>query len=142
MLVKKILRPYICRRCLHRQIKPQPLYAHHDFINRTFTSTSPPGEQEATAQRPKENDGEDEKANEIDGVGAMSRRLADMTDEALESGGRSARKAMEEAGFSEELKRQLESRIEDSSFRSENPSAFAQTEMPVRKYSFPLGLSS
>ena len=62
----------------------------------------------------------------------MSRRLAEITDDAIESGGRDARRAMEEAGFSEELKKKLEERIQKSSFRNENPAAFAQMEMPVR----------
>ena len=61
----------------------------------------------------------------------MSRRLADMTDESIEQGGRSAQKAVGEAGFSEELKRQLEARIADSKFKGENPAAFAQANMPV-----------
>ena len=61
----------------------------------------------------------------------MSRRLAEMTDESIEQGGRSAQKAVEEAGFSEELKRRLEARIVDGKFKSENPAAFAQIKMPV-----------
>ena len=55
----------------------------------------------------------------------MSRRLADMSEEALETGGRSARKAVSEAGFSEDLKQQLEDRIKDAGFRSQNAQAFA-----------------
>ena len=62
----------------------------------------------------------------------MSRRLAQMTDESIEQGGRSAKKAIEEGGFSEELKRRLEERIQESSFKSENPAVFAQVNMPVR----------
>lgn len=61
----------------------------------------------------------------------MSRRLGDMTEESLERGGRAAQKAIDEAGFSEELKKRLEARIQDTKFRSENPAAFAQMEMPV-----------
>ncbi len=54
-----------------------------------------------------------------------------MTDESIEQGGRSAQKAVEEAGFSEELKRLLEARIADTQFKTENPAAFAQVNMPV-----------
>lgn len=61
----------------------------------------------------------------------MSRRLADMSEESLESGGRSARKAVEEAGFSEDLKRQLEEKLANATFRSENANAFAQANMPA-----------
>ncbi|KAL8723868.1 MAG: hypothetical protein Q9181_007118 [Wetmoreana brouardii] len=53
-----------------------------------------------------------------------------MTEENIEQGGRAARKAMDEAGFSEELKRRLEAKIVDSKFRNENRTAFAQLDMP------------
>ena len=62
----------------------------------------------------------------------MSGRLAQMTDEMFEQGGRSAKKAIEEGGFSEELKKKLEARLQESSFRSENAAAFAQASLPVR----------
>ncbi|KAK3713547.1 hypothetical protein LTR37_008505 [Vermiconidia calcicola] len=62
--------------------------------------------------------------------GAMSRRLGQMSEEGLEAGGRGARKAVEEAGFNEDLKRSLEERIANASFKSENAGAFAQANMP------------
>ena len=55
-----------------------------------------------------------------------------MTGKTVEQGGRSAQKAVEDAGFSEELKQRLEARIADSKFKSENPAAFAQIDLPVR----------
>ncbi|TAQ86300.1 hypothetical protein B7494_g5374 [Chlorociboria aeruginascens] len=58
--------------------------------------------------------------------GAMSRRLSQATEDALLEGGRAGRKAVEEAGFSEELKTKLLKRIEAQKFRSENAAAFAQ----------------
>ncbi|KZF24868.1 hypothetical protein L228DRAFT_243607 [Xylona heveae TC161] len=61
--------------------------------------------------------------------GAMSRRLAEMTEESLETGGRTARKVFQEAGFSEDLRLQLEERIASAKFRSDNASAFAQVNM-------------
>lgn len=62
----------------------------------------------------------------------MAGRLAQMTNEMIEQGGRSAKKAIEEGGFSEELKKKLEARLQESSFRSENAAAFAQASLPVR----------
>lgn len=53
-----------------------------------------------------------------------------MSEESLETGGKSARKAVEEAGFSDDLKRELEEKIANASFRSEHASAFAQATMP------------
>ncbi|KAF2001980.1 hypothetical protein P154DRAFT_521418 [Amniculicola lignicola CBS 123094] len=61
--------------------------------------------------------------------GAMSRRLRDMSEEALQTGGRSAQKAVEDAGFSEDLKRQLEERISSATFRAEHRSAFTEAEL-------------
>ena len=61
----------------------------------------------------------------------MSSRLNQMTEESLSHGGREAEKFVEEAGFSEELKRQLEERINDNTFKSDYPAAFAQMNMPV-----------
>ncbi|MCJ1432922.1 hypothetical protein MMC27_002280 [Xylographa pallens] len=60
----------------------------------------------------------------------MSRRLEDMTERTFAESGRSAQKSVEEAGFSEELKRSLEARIANSHFKSANPAAFAQIDMP------------
>lgn len=62
----------------------------------------------------------------------MLGRLAQITDEMIEQDGRRAKKAIEEGGFSEELKKQLEARLQESSFRSENAAAFAQASLPVR----------
>lgn len=61
----------------------------------------------------------------------MTRRLQEMSDESLETGGHGARKAVEEAGFSQELRDKLEKKIADASFRSEHASAFAQMNMPA-----------
>jgi hypothetical protein len=58
--------------------------------------------------------------------GAMSRRLAEATEEALFEGGRAGRKAVEEAGFSEELKQRLLEKVKAQRFRSENAGAFAE----------------
>ncbi|PGG99519.1 hypothetical protein GX51_06259 [Blastomyces parvus] len=63
--------------------------------------------------------------------GAMSRRLSSMADESMLEGGRSSRKNMQEAGFSEELKKKLEERIAESAFRSENAAAFSLVNMPA-----------
>ena len=61
----------------------------------------------------------------------MSKRLSEMTEESIERGGRSAQRAVDEAGFSEDLKRRLEAKIADSKFKNDNPGAFAQLDMPV-----------
>ena len=66
----------------------------------------------------------------------MSRRLEEMTEQAVADGGRRAQALVSESGgnFSEELKAKLENRIRDSEFRNENPGAFAALTMPVRTF--------
>jgi hypothetical protein len=59
----------------------------------------------------------------------MSRRLAEATEDALLEGGRAGRKAVEEAGFSDELKSKLLERIEASKFKSEHAAAFSEVGM-------------
>jgi hypothetical protein len=54
-----------------------------------------------------------------------------MAEEAYLEGGRSARKNMQEAGFSDELKAKLEERIASSSFKSDNAAVFSIADMPV-----------
>ncbi|KAL8734650.1 MAG: hypothetical protein Q9166_001306 [cf. Caloplaca sp. 2 TL-2023] len=53
-----------------------------------------------------------------------------MTEETMKQDRYAARKVMDEAGFSEDLKRRLEAKIADSNFRNENPAAFSQLDMP------------
>jgi hypothetical protein len=62
----------------------------------------------------------------------MSRRLAEMAEETIDTGSKSDRKLMHDAGFSEELKQQLEERIAQTSFAAQNQRAASQVNMPVR----------
>lgn len=63
--------------------------------------------------------------------GPMSRRLEEATEEALLTGGRAGRRAVEDAGFSEELKERLLAKVQDAKFRSDNASAFAEADLPA-----------
>jgi hypothetical protein len=62
----------------------------------------------------------------------MARRLSQMTEDAILEGGRSGQRNIEHAGFSEELKRQLEERVKAASFKSEYAAAHSVLNMPVR----------
>ncbi|KAG4271160.1 hypothetical protein FPRO04_11240 [Fusarium proliferatum] len=59
-------------------------------------------------------------------LGPLAQRLEEATEEALFTGGRAGRRAVEDAGFSEELKERLLNKIEDANFKSGNASAFAE----------------
>ena len=121
-----------CARCLPRLINLWGRFDKHELQYRPFSTVLPLQNQEPATSGGEAQHVEGEQKTEDESVGALSRRLAEMTEESIESGGRTARKMMDEAGFSEELKRKLEAKIQGSSFRDENPAAFAQMDMPVR----------
>ncbi|KAI9792848.1 MAG: hypothetical protein M1833_001007 [Piccolia ochrophora] len=54
-----------------------------------------------------------------------------MAEQAMDEHGGQAKPIVEEAGFSEELKRQLEERIENSKFKAEHAAAFSEVNMPT-----------
>ena len=61
----------------------------------------------------------------------MSRRLSELTEQSLaDHGVREGAKLVEEAGFSDELKRSLEDKISQSTYRLDNASAHAEVNMP------------
>lgn len=62
--------------------------------------------------------------------GAMARRLSEMAEQAVLEGGKSARKNIEQAGFSDELKKQLEERVAATAFKNEHPAAHSILDMP------------
>ncbi|KAI4710734.1 hypothetical protein J4E89_004324 [Alternaria sp. Ai002NY15] len=91
---------------------------------------------ETATQRKDEDDGKQEQedaGNNGNGSGAeaekeegaFTRRMREMSEDALESGGHGAVKAVEEAGFSADLKAQLEQRIASANLRS------SEAELPA-----------
>src|SRR5947209_6264080 len=96
---------------------------------RTFSSHSPLAARKATS--PSDED-EGAKQNVGQGEGAMSRRLSEMAEGTMDTGSKSDRKLMQDAGFSEELKRKLEERIAQTAFQAENQQTFSEINMPVR----------
>lgn len=138
MLRTKPTFPDIYDSCLRRRSGLISNNLRHGIHYRTFVSTLPLREQQYSARDYNEADEQDEAKEQAEVTGAMSRRLAEMTEETLGSGGRTAQKAIDEVGFSEELKRKLEAKIQDSGFRSKNAAAFAQMDMPVSSKNTPL----
>jgi hypothetical protein len=63
----------------------------------------------------------------------MHRRLSEMAEEAMDTGSKSDRKMMQDVGFSEDLKKQLEERIAQSTFQAENQQAISVANLPVRQ---------
>jgi hypothetical protein len=116
-------RPYTCGRCL-RAIRSSSRPVNVQTIayksTRAFASASTQRKEDENGPNTKESNkldqrdvGEPEKEE-----GAFTRRMRQMSEEALESGGHGALKAVEEAGFSADLKAQLEQRIASANLRS------------------------
>ncbi|KAK3304747.1 uncharacterized protein B0T15DRAFT_398792 [Chaetomium strumarium] len=62
----------------------------------------------------------------------MARRLQQATEDALQTGGRAGRRAIEEAGFSEELKAKLLDKVAGAKFEQENSAALLQAGITSR----------
>ncbi|ORY13055.1 hypothetical protein BCR34DRAFT_562698 [Clohesyomyces aquaticus] len=132
MPASRTVAPYICASWLR---------ANRRLLDARPSGRFPPIRSFAdSAPQPQQNDREDghqpESAVKEDSApvekegGAMTRRLRAMSEASLESGGRSSQKSISEAGFSEDLKRQLEERIAAANFRIENRASFAEVESP------------
>ncbi|KAF4455829.1 hypothetical protein F53441_1910 [Fusarium austroafricanum] len=114
--------PFVCRRCLQASRQPRTLQPAHYS---THTGVSKPEDQQQDKATKNENSKKDEPVSGKE-PGPMARRLEEATEEALFTGGRAGRRAVEDAGFSEELKERLLSKIADANFKSENANAFAE----------------
>ncbi|EED16766.1 conserved hypothetical protein [Talaromyces stipitatus ATCC 10500] len=107
-----------CTSCLRAQRRLPSITKHRRTLS---ASSSRKDEKPSNGSEPSESKQE----------GALSRRLAEMTEESLLEGGRSAHKNLQEAGFSDDLKRALEEKIKAASFKSENAQAFSVLNTPT-----------
>ncbi|KAJ5758073.1 uncharacterized protein N7511_006767 [Penicillium nucicola] len=98
-------------------------------FSRRFSADCPRNQTSASTSKVQDKKTKDE--NEEGRDNAMTRRLEQMTEDAMLEGGRSARRNIEHAGFSEELKKQLEERIAAASFKSEHAAAHSIVDMPA-----------
>jgi hypothetical protein len=122
----------ICVSCLRAQ-KRRNLAASRlkesSTIRKSFSSASPLRE-DASSQKDIPKAGESSHDDQKE-EGAFSRKLAEMTEDAILEGGKSAQRNMQEAGFSEDLRKQLEERVKAAAFKSEKAAAFSVLDMPV-----------
>ncbi|RGP68180.1 hypothetical protein FLONG3_8255 [Fusarium longipes] len=114
--------PFICRRCFQASRKPRTLPLTHYS---TQAGSSKTKDRQLNATTDKENEIKDAQVPEKE-LGPMARRLEEATEEALLTGGRAGRRAVEDAGFSDELKERLLNKIADAQFKSEHASSLAE----------------
>ncbi|OJI87107.1 hypothetical protein ASPTUDRAFT_116966 [Aspergillus tubingensis CBS 134.48] len=105
-----------------RQVIPSSRCFSVGSVRRT-AADSKPGEQHENTKSQDESKKEEEQ-------GAMARRLSEMTEQAVLEGGRSAQRNMQQAGFSDELKQQLEERVAAAAFKNEYAAAHSIVDMP------------
>lgn len=115
-----------CARCSIRWSRLSALPLYHGLVHPYSTRSSPLPQDHGDAAGAEEANQKEEEQRRL------SQRLSQMTDEFIERGGRGMKKAIEEGGFSADLKKQLEARIQECTFKSKNPIAFAEINMPVR----------
>lgn len=135
--------PYTCARCLRAYSRQLGRSQYAKSRSRTLSSHSPLRSTKPASEKlantkdtvPSEtissNDGSNAESvsRPERELGAMSRRLAEATEDAVLEGGRAGRKAVEEAGFSEELKARLLEKVQAQKFQAENSVAFAETNL-------------
>ncbi|CAK7243977.1 MAG: hypothetical protein STHCBS139747_005511 [Sporothrix thermara] len=107
---------FVCQRCARAALRPLPTVRWNSTVDSADKpSDAPPAKKNPAPAVDAENEVQS----------AMSRRLEEATEEALLTGGRAGRRAVEEAGFSEELKNRLFNKIADAEFRAEHSHALA-----------------
>ncbi|KAK3315552.1 hypothetical protein B0H66DRAFT_565581 [Apodospora peruviana] len=151
--------PFICGRCARalRQTSRRPLGLlplSRRYLSRSTPSslpanasaaTAPPSEHsntnhDARSESPPSPSSPEHPPRPPDGSlppepseqGPMARRLEEATEEALLSGGRAGKRAIEDAGFSEELKTKLLKKLADAKFEAEHAAAFAEAGVSGR----------
>ncbi|EWG52783.1 hypothetical protein FVEG_11409 [Fusarium verticillioides 7600] len=113
--------PFVCRCCLQVSRQPRTLLP----AQYSTQAGAPKTEDQQQDKTAKEAEQESHENNVEKELGPLARRLEEATEEALFTGGRAGRRAVEDAGFSEELKERLLNKIADANFKSENANAFA-----------------
>lgn len=121
----------ICTSCLQvqkrRNVAASCLH-ESPTLRRSFSSASPLRDVSSKKDIAKSGESSQDDPKE---EGAFSRKLAELAEDAILEGGKSAQKNIQEAGFSEELRIQLEERVKAAAFKSENAAAFSVVNMPV-----------
>ncbi|ETN37661.1 uncharacterized protein HMPREF1541_07284 [Cyphellophora europaea CBS 101466] len=120
-------RLWTCSRCFQMQRRSQVRCRTTARPTARYLSSTPPRAEEKPTERDAPTPTQEEEQ------GAMSRRLSAMVEESIDTGSKSDRRTMQSASntFSEQLKAQLEARIAESSFRTENQLAHTEANLPT-----------
>ena len=118
---------FICRRCLAAS-RP---FGRINALRYTTKGADPSKPRSEGGAKGEKNVTKEKNPAREPETGAMTQRLQEATDEALLSGGSAGKRAVEEFGFSEELKEKLLDRIGDARFRKQYAGAIAEASLPT-----------
>ncbi|KAI1611409.1 hypothetical protein EDD36DRAFT_288007 [Exophiala viscosa] len=128
---------WTCSRCLRAQrlrgpVSEAPRLTPRTVVpySRPFSATAPSHDAKPPAPTPNAASDAGDGSRDAQEQGAMSRRLAGMAEDTMDTGSKSDRKLMKDAGFSDDLKKKLEERIAQTTFAAENQRAISQVTMP------------
>lgn len=116
----------LCRRCGEAVRCPRVAQARHFSLSRA-SNQGQTGNSSRAGSSKLQKDADAPREPEL---GPMARRLEEATEEAMLTGGKSGRRAIEEAGFSDELKEKLLDKLADAKFAQQYSGAFAQASLP------------
>ncbi|KAI8630678.1 hypothetical protein F5Y19DRAFT_31122 [Xylariaceae sp. FL1651] len=121
------MRSYVCARCASTFLNRNPAWPAVG-LRKSYATKS----DDRSVANETEHDADNVlQSNSSSGQGPMARRLQEATEEVLLTGGKAGRRAIEDAGFSEELKERLLAKVKDAQFRVEHAAAFAEAGMPT-----------
>ncbi|KAL7892658.1 hypothetical protein HDV63DRAFT_238634 [Trichoderma sp. SZMC 28014] len=116
-----------CKHCLCSSARFGPQVARR-YTSQARPSTTQQHQDTQQSSRQEKNDSENGNSPESE-PGAMTRRLQEATEEALFSGGSAGKRAVQDAGFSEELKQKLLNKIADAKFQHDHSSALGAKDL-------------
>lgn len=120
-MISKLSAP-LCKYCLCSSARLGPQVARR-YTSQARLSTNEDEDTQPSPRQENESQSADNGRASTSEPGAMTRRLQEATEEALFSGGSAGKRAVQDAGFSEDLKERLLSKIADAKFHHDHSSA-------------------
>ncbi|KAI1821206.1 hypothetical protein F4861DRAFT_519917 [Xylaria intraflava] len=117
-MASRTMRPYVCARYASSLLDTNSTWSTMKGLRKSYVTES--DHRQTSATEPSN------ETTDASSPGPMTRRLQEATEEVLLTGGKAGRRAITDAGFSEELKEKLLAKVKDAQFRSEHAAAFAE----------------
>ncbi|KAL6906592.1 hypothetical protein GGI43DRAFT_234051 [Trichoderma evansii] len=126
-MLSKVSAP-LCKHCLCNSARRGPQVARR-YTSQAKLSTNEDEDNQSSVRQENDAQSSDNGHTSASEPGAMTRRLQEATEEALFTGGSAGKRAVQDAGFSEELKEKLLSKIADANFKYEHSSTLTGKDL-------------